>query len=42
VEIWAIETNLTLTLFIEVSVPSQKMYLCVRDIDFASFYAFDI
>ena len=40
-QIWAHKTSLTPSRFIEVPVPSQessRSYLCVRDIDFASFH----
>jgi hypothetical protein len=53
VEVWAHITSLTPPHFIEVAVPSlesewscicvlEVMYLCVRGMDFASFYDFDI
>jgi hypothetical protein len=35
------KTNLTPPLFIEVPMPNQVMYLCVRDFDFVTFYATD-
>ena len=52
-EVWAHGTSLSSPLFIEVSLTGQKnvqscicvsdvMYLCVRGINFASFYDFDI
>ena len=42
-QVRAHKTSLTPSRFIEVSVPSQesvRSYLCVRDIDFASFHDF--
>ena len=44
-EIWAHKISLALPLFIEVAVPSQKSVpscICVRGIDFDSFYDFHI
>jgi hypothetical protein len=44
--VWPPQTSLTPLLFIELPVPSQEsehvMYLCLRDINFALFYDFDI
>ena len=41
-EVWAYKTSLTLPLLIEVPVPGKwaVMCLCVKSIDFASFYHF--
>jgi hypothetical protein len=44
-EVGAHKTSLNSPLFIEVPVPSQeseRSYICVIDIDFASFYEFDV